>query len=214
MREAVEAATWAPNHHVRNRGISTCWGGRRSSVAWSCASRSSGRRKSEEAAQFKREQWSQKPGWLAVTCRRSEDELLQREDYAACAAAVQNFMLYLWKAGVGSKWTTGEITRDTRFFDIVGIDAGQGIRRRLAVVRLSESDARAEAQGTGRRPVAVAVAAVARQHRDHLQCQSRASCSGWCTMGPPQISGRARKITSITRPAQPMIRTALRRVPS
>ena len=30
-------------------------------------------------------------------------------------------MLYLWKAGVGSKWTTGEITRDPRFFDIVGI---------------------------------------------------------------------------------------------
>jgi len=30
--------------------------------------------------------------------------------------------LYLWKAGVGSKWTTGDITRDARFFDIVGID--------------------------------------------------------------------------------------------
>ena len=30
---------------------------------------------------------------------------------AACAAAVQNLMLYLWKAGVGSKWTTGDITR-------------------------------------------------------------------------------------------------------
>jgi hypothetical protein len=33
--------------------------------------------------------------------------------------------LYLWKAGVGSKWTTGDITRDTRFFDIVGIDETQ-----------------------------------------------------------------------------------------
>ena len=31
-------------------------------------------------------------------------------------------MLYLWKAGVGSKWTTGDITRDERFYDIVGID--------------------------------------------------------------------------------------------
>jgi nitroreductase len=43
-------------------------------------------------------------------------------DYGACSAAVQNFMLYLWKAGVGSKWTSGDITRDARFFDIVGID--------------------------------------------------------------------------------------------
>jgi hypothetical protein len=32
-------------------------------------------------------------------------------------------MLYLWKAGVGSKWTTGDITRDARFFDILGVDA-------------------------------------------------------------------------------------------
>ena len=40
-----------------------------------------------------------------------------------CSAAVQNFMLYLWKAGVGSKWVTSDITRDSRFFDIAGIDA-------------------------------------------------------------------------------------------
>ena len=31
-------------------------------------------------------------------------------------------MLYLWKAGVGSKWTTGVITRDSRFLEIIGID--------------------------------------------------------------------------------------------
>ena len=43
----------------------------------------------------------------------------EREDYAACAAAVQNFMLYLWRAGIGSKWTTGAITRDARFFEII-----------------------------------------------------------------------------------------------
>lgn len=36
-----------------------------------------------------------------------------------------NFMLYLWKAGIGSKWTTGPITRDPRFFEIVGIDASE-----------------------------------------------------------------------------------------
>ncbi len=55
-----------------------------------------------------------------VGCRKSDDELRQQEDYAACCAATQNLLLYLWKAGVGSKWTTGNITRDTRFFDIIG----------------------------------------------------------------------------------------------
>ena len=50
---------------------------------------------------------------------------MQQEDYAACCAATQNLMLYLWKAGVGSKWTTGDITRDPRFYEIAGVDPEQ-----------------------------------------------------------------------------------------
>ena len=79
--------------------------------------------KGPELAAFKAKSWAEKPGWLTVTCRRSEDALREREDYAACSVAVQNFMLYLWKAGVGSKWTSGDITRDPRFLEILGIDA-------------------------------------------------------------------------------------------
>lgn len=123
VREAIEAATWAPNHHVTEpwrfyllgkETIEQCLDLCRDIVA---------AKKGPGAAEFKREKWSEKPGWLVVTCRRSDDDLLQREDYAACAAAIQNFLLYLWKAGVGSKWTTGDITRDPRFFDIIGSDA-------------------------------------------------------------------------------------------
>ncbi len=123
VREAIEAATWAPNHHVTEPWHFYLLGeetvGRCLDLCFELASA----KKGEEAAAFKREQWSEKPGWLVVTCRRSGDEPTQREDYAACAAAIQNFMLYLWKAGVGSKWTSGEITRDARFFDILGMDA-------------------------------------------------------------------------------------------
>ena len=119
--EAIETATWVPNHHVtepwrfyllgketQERCLDLCW-----DIVAS--------KKNEKAADFKRERWSQKPGWLVVTCQRSEDELLQRENFAACSAAVHALMLYLWKAGVGSKWTTGPITRDSRFFDIIGV---------------------------------------------------------------------------------------------
>ena len=123
VREAIDAATWAPNHHVTEPWHFYLLGQETVERCLDLCFEIVSARKSEEAAQFKREQWSEKPGWLVVTCRRSADELLQREDYAACAAAIQNFMLYLWKAGVGSKWTTGEITRDKRFFDILGIDA-------------------------------------------------------------------------------------------
>lgn len=123
VRDAIEAATWAPNHHVTepwhfyrlgDETVERCLDLCREIVT---------AKKGADAGEFKRSSWSEKPGWLVVTCRRSEDELLQLEDYAACSAAVQNLMLYLWKAGVGSKWTTGDITRDPRFLDIVGIDA-------------------------------------------------------------------------------------------
>jgi nitroreductase len=120
--EAIEAAIWAPNHHVTepwhfyvlgSESIQRCLDLCREIVA---------AKKGDKAADFKRHCWSEKPGWLVVTCQRSEDELTEQEDYAACCAAIQNLSLYLWKAGIGTKWTTGDITRHPSFDDIVGID--------------------------------------------------------------------------------------------
>lgn len=122
IRDAIETATWAPNHHVTEpwrfyvlgpESIEKCLDLCRDIVT---------AKKGPEAAAFKRESWSEKPGWLVVTCRCSDDALREREDYAACSAAVQNLMLYLWQADIGSKWTTGDITRDPRFADIIGFD--------------------------------------------------------------------------------------------
>jgi nitroreductase len=124
VREAIEAATWAPNHHVTepwrfyllgSESISACLDLVRDIVTE--------KKNDAKAGEHKARTWSEKPGWLLVTCRRSDDDVRQTEDYAACCAAIQTFMLYLWKAGVGSKWTTGDITHDERFFKITGVDA-------------------------------------------------------------------------------------------
>jgi len=122
VRDAIETATWAPNHHVTEPWRFYVLGEETKARCLDLCRDIVSAKKGEKAADFKRESWSEKPGWLVVSCQHSDDELLQREDYAACSAAVQNFMLHLWKAGVGSKWTTGDITRDQRFLDIVGID--------------------------------------------------------------------------------------------
>ncbi len=123
--EAIETATWAPNHHVTEPWKFYLLGGETKERCLDLCRDIVTKKKGAEAGAFKRKSWSQKPGWLVVTCQRSEDELLQRENYAACSAAIQTLMLYLWKAGVGSKWTTGDITRDSRFFDIVDIDESE-----------------------------------------------------------------------------------------
>ncbi|MCP4299730.1 MAG: nitroreductase [Gammaproteobacteria bacterium] len=122
VQEAIETATWAPNHHVTEPWRFYVLGEETKQKCLDLCRDIVAAKKGEKAADFKRQAWSGKPGWLVVTCNRSDDELLQKEDYAACSTAVQNFMLYLWKAGVGCKWTTGDIIRDPRFLDIIGVD--------------------------------------------------------------------------------------------
>lgn len=122
LDEAIETAIWAPNHHVTEPWRFYSLGPETKERCLDLCQDITMARKGEKAAEFKRQNWSDKPGWLVVSCRRSEDPLLQQEDYAACCAAVQNLSLYLWKAGIGTKWTTGPITRDQRFFEIVGME--------------------------------------------------------------------------------------------
>lgn len=122
VKEAIESATWAPNHHVTEPWHFYHLGQKAIDACLDLVREITTAKKDAKAGEFKAKSWAEKPGWLVVTCRKSDSSLRYKEDYAACSAAVQNFMLYLWKAGVGSKWTTGDITRDQRFCDIVGID--------------------------------------------------------------------------------------------
>ena len=78
--------------------------------------------KGEKKGDFKAQSAAKIPGWLVVTCCVSDDELLQREDYASCCCAIQNLTLYLSEAGVATKWATGPITRDRRFYELLGTD--------------------------------------------------------------------------------------------
>jgi nitroreductase len=122
VMDAIQAATWAPNHHLTEPWRFFLMGSATVAKTVDLIREIVTETKGPELGEFKARSWAEKPGWLTVTCRRSDDSLREREDYAACSVAVQNFMLYLWKAGVGSKWTTGAITRDARFLDILGVD--------------------------------------------------------------------------------------------
>ena len=122
VREAIEVATWAPNHYVTEPWRFILPGPQTIERIIDLNADIVAEKKSPEHGEHKRRIWSEKPGWLIVTCPRSDDSLREQEDYAACCAAVHNFTLYLWKAGVGSKWTTGPVTRDPRLFDIIGAD--------------------------------------------------------------------------------------------
>ncbi|MEQ8496115.1 MAG: nitroreductase [Gammaproteobacteria bacterium] len=123
VEHALELARWAPNHHRTEPWRAYLLGAAaRDAVAQLNAelvAAASGSR----AAEVKLKRWRAVPGWLVLTSARGTDALREQEDYAACCCAAQNFMLALWTAGVGVKWTTGSVVRAPGFADIVGFDA-------------------------------------------------------------------------------------------
>ena len=120
--DAIEAARWAPSHHVTEPWHFYLLGPDTVRGSVELVRAITAERKGPAVADFKARSAAAVPGWLVVTCRKSEDELRQQEDYASCACAIQNLMIYLTAAGAASKWSTGPVTRDERFYRLLGAD--------------------------------------------------------------------------------------------
>ena len=118
----LDLARWAPNHRATEPWHFYLLGPETADAIARLNAELVTRKRGAEAGAEKLARWRAIPGWLLLTCDRSEDPLREREDYAACCCAAHNLQLYLWSEGVGVKWTTGAVTRDTRIFDLVWVD--------------------------------------------------------------------------------------------
>ena len=105
-----------------NHGIFTCYGLETAEAIASLNRDLVTVERGETAGREKYERWRGIPGWLVVTCGVSTDPLRQQEDYAACCCAIHNLSLYLWSEGIGVKWTTGAVTQETAFYDLIWVD--------------------------------------------------------------------------------------------
>ena len=123
--DAIDVARWAPNHRLTEPWHFFILGSETIEKCVELTRVVVTERKDADVGEFKARSAAAIPGWLVVTCATSDDELQQREDYASCCCAIQNLMLYLSEAGVATKWSTGPITRDARFFELLGIDAAE-----------------------------------------------------------------------------------------
>lgn len=124
LLEAVEIARWAPNHKLTEPWHFYLLGNETVEQVRSLIVDLKAGGRGEQAQHAARARVDAIPTWFVVTCSASPDDpLRQKEDYAACACAVQNLMLYLWQAGVGVKWTSGQVIRDERFYRILGINS-------------------------------------------------------------------------------------------
>ena len=96
--EAIDLARWAPNHHLTEPWHFYLLGDETVNTVIELNSEIVRKSKGDEA-------------WLT-----------HQEDYAACCCAMQNLMLVLWNEDVGVKWSTGEIIRDKRFYDLLWVN--------------------------------------------------------------------------------------------
>lgn len=76
----------------------------------------------ERARAFIREKFQNPGGLVVITVVVDSDAARAREDYAATCCAAQNMMLSLTASGLGSKWSTGKLTRLPEVRAIVGVD--------------------------------------------------------------------------------------------
>jgi nitroreductase len=125
VRAAVEVARWAPNHRLTEPWRFYLLGPSTLRPVIDLAVELEIAKKGERAGPVRRARLEAIPGMFVLTSALSEDSLLERENYAACCCAAQNMMLYLWGKGIGVKWTTGAITRQSRFFELLGIDSAK-----------------------------------------------------------------------------------------
>ncbi len=125
VRDAIDVARWAPNHRLTEPWRFYLLGPATLRPVIDLAVEIDVAKKGERAGPLRRARLEAVPGMLVLTSARSEDPLLEREDYAACCCAAQNLMLYLWGKGIGVKWTTGGITRQARFYELLGIDSAK-----------------------------------------------------------------------------------------
>lgn len=122
LLEAIEIARWAPNHRLTEPWRFYVIGDETAETIARFAADFELEAKGERAAQLRYDRLSAIPGNFILTSRRSDDEIVDLENYAACCCAVQNLMLYLWQHGIGVKWTTGPFTQTREFFELLGID--------------------------------------------------------------------------------------------
>ena len=123
LLEACELARWAPNHRLTEPWRFYLLGPETSAAAIDCWAGFEAEMKGQAAGDARRKRLEGIPGHFILTSAKHEDPLIELENYAACCCAAQNLMLYLWQRGIGTKWTSGAITRERRLFELIGIDA-------------------------------------------------------------------------------------------
>jgi nitroreductase len=112
LEAALQAALRAPNHKLTNPWRFTRLGpkAREALTQLAISIKTDGQMAPPARVEKVRAKFSTPPELLVVSQIVDPNPHRAHEDYAACACAIQNLSLSLWARGIGSKWSSGDIT--------------------------------------------------------------------------------------------------------
>jgi nitroreductase len=127
VEQIIEAARWAPNHHLTEPWrFVVLTGDARAALGEAIATeflQNTANAKAEAEATGVRIKVMRSPVIIAVgQARTSSDPEKDLEDYAACACATQNLLLAAHAAGLAAKWSTGKMTVSPAAKQFLGLE--------------------------------------------------------------------------------------------
>ena len=154
ITELIEAATWAPNHHLTEPWKFTVLSGdarRQLGEFWAKIRADELALEGEKRDGFMQGEAKKPlraPVLIIVSTRTDADAVVAEEDFAATSAAVQNLLLAAEERNLSAMWRTGDIAYHAKIKRYLGLDASDRI---VAVVYLGERGV-ADAQPRSRKP--------------------------------------------------------------
>jgi nitroreductase len=124
MTEALELASWAPNHRMTMPWKFISLGSATRAKIAELAMRIKSEKKpiSEIERQVILKSYLDVSHLFLILQKKSENLEVQSEDYASIAMGIQNIGLFLWSHGIGSKWSTGKVTGHHEMLAWCGVD--------------------------------------------------------------------------------------------
>ena len=124
---ALIAANLAPCHKLtfpwRYRDISV---EKRNRIFEICLKLKSKKIKLSTSAETRLYDKMMNPSHMIVASQiKSSNPVIEKEDYAACSCSIQNMMLSLAHDNVGSKWSTGKVTKSPDTYEITNINSDE-----------------------------------------------------------------------------------------
>lgn len=159
LAQLIEAATWAPNHHLTEPWRFTVVAGaaREEMASTLEAAAAAGDASAEGIARTARKKLLRAPAFVVVSQAVGEnaDATAALEDYAACCSATQNLLLAAHAAGLASKWSTGALATSAAAKSHLGLGPGDRIVGYVYLGYASGSDGRRAGEEASRRPAAI-----------------------------------------------------------